>query len=528
MIRMKTSWFLSLAVVACLWTGAAHAAGKRVGVPAFDGVQEALVRKKVMAVLQAHGFELVKSRQIEATLQSAGARLDSNDGFQTLAKELALQAIVTGEVGKKRAKIVVYDGREGSTIADATFAAANPAKLAAEVGRDFWKKLGAAVEKGHVPSGAKKAQKVVADSPEDAPDSGGAAEPSEEAPARKKAVVAEAESDSAKKKPKGDEEGEGEKKAEKKKEGKKEEEEESSGPVVVPPTLDVSVGLGSMTRQFKYHQPVSKLRPYQVPGAFAVTFNLVWYPISYLTDGLAQQFGLELHLEQAFGIKSQIGVGDLDFPEGAKFNTVAHDYNGGLRFRVPFGDGSQFYVSTTAGEHAFVFRSSGNSDRGRLDIPDTIYRYVRPGLGVKVALPLDLSLEVNAGYRLILNGGGQIKDVFFPHLGVGGVEAEATAGWRFSPSWELRASVDFRRYFFSMNSKPEDLSTDNVMAGVRVAGGAIDQYWSFTGGIAFLMGGTEPGAASGDAEPAPKKSKASKAKGDEDENGGDDQGGSGE
>jgi hypothetical protein len=528
MIRTKTSWSLSLAVIACLWAGAAHAAAKRVGVPAFDGVQEALVRKKVMAVLQAHGFDLVKSRQIESTLQSLGTRLDSNDGFQALAKELSLQAIVTGEVGKKRAKIVVYDGREGSAIADATFAGANPAKLAAEVGRGFWKRLGAAVEKGHVPAGAKKSQKVVADAPEDAPDSGGAAEPSEEAPAKKKAVVAENEDEGgAKKKAKGEEEGDGEKKA-KKKEKDKDQEEESAGPVVIPPTLDVSAGGGLLIRDYKYHQPVSKLRPYKLAGAPAVTFNLVWYPISYLTDGLAQQFGLELHIEQAFAISSAIGPGDADFPNGAKFNTVVHDYSGGLRFRVPFGDGSQFYVSATAGEQAFVFRSTSNGDRGLLDIPDTIYRYFRPGLGVKVELPYDLSLEVNAGYRMILNGGGQIKDVFFPHLAVGGVEAGVIAGYRILPNVEIRAAFDFRRYFFSMNSKPEDLSDANKLAGVRVAGGAIDQYMTFTGALAFLLGGTEKGAASEEAVAAPKASKASKAsKGDEEE-GGDDEGGGGE
>ena len=95
-----------------------------------------------MAVLQAHGFELVKSRQIESALQSTSARLDSNDGFQALAKELALGAIVTGEVGKKRAKITVYDGREGSTLGDATFTGANPKKVAAEVGRSSGRSWG--------------------------------------------------------------------------------------------------------------------------------------------------------------------------------------------------------------------------------------------------------------------------------------------------------------------------------------------------------------------------------------------------
>ena len=63
--------------------------------------------------------------------------------------------------------------------------------------------------------------------------------------------------------------------------------------------------------------------------------------------------------------------------------------------------------------------------RANLDIPDTIYRYVRPGVGARFELPADLSLNLNAGYRYILNGGGQIKDVFFPHLSVGGFDVSA-------------------------------------------------------------------------------------------------------
>ena len=146
-------------LVVCLWAGAAHAA-KRAGVPAFDGAQEALVRKKVMAVLQAHGFELVKSRQIDSTLKSLGTRLDSNDGFQALAKELGLQAIVTGEVGKKRAKISVHDGKDGSLLGEANFAGANPRAIMNEVGRSFWSKLGGEIERGKTPSGSLRWAKV--------------------------------------------------------------------------------------------------------------------------------------------------------------------------------------------------------------------------------------------------------------------------------------------------------------------------------------------------------------------------------
>src|SRR5512144_483435 len=145
-----------------LFTTAAQAAPKRVGVPKFDGVQEALVRKKVMQILKGHGYDLAKSREMEIGLANTGALLDNDEGFGKVAKELALAAIVTGEVGKKRAKIAVHDGKDGSLLGEAAFAGANPRAIMAEVGRDFWKKLGADVEKGKTPSGAKKPQKVVA------------------------------------------------------------------------------------------------------------------------------------------------------------------------------------------------------------------------------------------------------------------------------------------------------------------------------------------------------------------------------
>src|SRR2546423_3790274 len=51
-----------------LLTARAHAAPKRVGVPKFDGAQEALARKKVMQVLKSHGYDLAKSREMEIGL----------------------------------------------------------------------------------------------------------------------------------------------------------------------------------------------------------------------------------------------------------------------------------------------------------------------------------------------------------------------------------------------------------------------------------------------------------------------------
>src|ERR671934_3156821 len=118
--RVAVGFFALL--LGALFATSAEAAAKRIGVPKFDGVQEALVRKKVMQVIKSHGFELAKSREMEIGLANSGALLDSDEGFAKVAKELALAAIVTGEIGKKRAKISVHDGRDGSVLGEASFA----------------------------------------------------------------------------------------------------------------------------------------------------------------------------------------------------------------------------------------------------------------------------------------------------------------------------------------------------------------------------------------------------------------------
>jgi len=153
-------------LVGATGTKALGAGGKRAGVPKFDGVQEIVVRKRVMQVLKAHGYELAKSREMELGVANTGALLDSDDGFAKVAKEAALSVIVTGEIGKKRAKIAVHDGRDGATLGQAAFPGANPRKMAAEVARTFWSKLGGEIDRGRAPAGAKKVQKVVADAPD--------------------------------------------------------------------------------------------------------------------------------------------------------------------------------------------------------------------------------------------------------------------------------------------------------------------------------------------------------------------------
>ncbi|HMF41133.1 MAG TPA: hypothetical protein VKQ32_10575 [Polyangia bacterium] len=537
-----------LCTLCVLWATTAQAAPKRIGVPKFDGVQEALVRKKVMQILKSHGYDLAKSREMEIGLANTGALLDNDEGFQKVAKELALAAIVTGEIGKKRAKLAVHDGKDGSLLGEANFAGANPRKIMAEVARGFWTKLGSAVEQGKTPSGAKKPQKVVAEAPEDdenAPDAGGGGEGESEPPPpapeprskKKTEAVAEAEGGGAA----GDEAPPPAKKKKKKKKIKMEGEgadvvEEDTNEVI-PPTIDVQAGFGLVNRNLAYHQDVSNpnLRTYGLPAGFAAVFNAVAYPIALFTDGPMKNLGFEANVEQAFFIASPLPA--MGATPAQKFGNTVHEFSGGVRYRVPFGAGHYFYGSATGGEHAFTFNSIGMGNRANLDIPDVIYRYIRPGIGIHFELPAQFSLTLSGGYRWIFNGAGpQFHDTFWPNSTVAGVDGELAIGYRIQSWGELRVVGGLRRYFSSMNcaSNMNGTVVNTCMRtlpnGTPVdftVGGAVDQYISAGAVFAVNWGGSEikmPEEAE-EAPPPPKRKR--KHAEDEDSGGGDSGGDSG-
>ncbi len=214
---------------------------------------------------------------------------------------------------------------------------------------------------------------------------------------------------------------------------------------------------------------------------------------------------------------------------GATVNTVIHDYYGGVRARLVLPGGHELAVLGGGGEHAFSFRDGPDAmdDRTMLNIPDTIYHYLRAGIDARFELPSGMTADISAEYRYVLNQGGLIHDpVFFPFLTVGGVDANAMLGYHVTPSIEARFDVNVRRYFYAMNSDKTDLMATPPNG---IAGGAVDQYVGFTIGAAYIFGGVSPSASVGadeppaEAAPAPKKKKKKKKSDDDssDSSGGD-------
>ena len=345
--------------------------------------------------------------------------------------------IVTGEIGRKRAKITVHDGRDGSLLGQAAFPGANPRKMAAEVARTFWSKLGGEVERGRVPSGAKKAQKVVAEAPDDdesAPDAGDAAEPkaklaerggaSEGAgtgrrrpttpdpaatkTARRTTTCVREEASAGRRRPAP---------------CRRRSTRSSRPPAPTGPSPTIRTSARRACARTRCRSPPR--RPCTSSGTRSAPCPAARYNTS----------ASRLPSSKRSACDPQPGT-DGSALAGRTFGNSVHDYAGGLRYRIPFGAGHQVWISGTAGEHAFVFTSPSDcSDcRAMLHIPDTVYRYGRPGIGLRLELPGDFSVTLGGGYRYIFNAGGTHLDGYFPHRTVGGVDAELALGYRITPN----------------------------------------------------------------------------------------------
>jgi hypothetical protein len=274
----------------------------------------------------------------------------------------------------------------------------------------------------------------------------------------------------------------------------------SSGEATAQRFLDVAIGGHGFSRGLTYNQLVKgDLREYQPRLLVGAAANIVYYPGAQFSSGFVTNVGLDVNVAQAFGIQSRT-------PDTTSYPTQIHDYNGGVRVRLPL-DALEPSLTVGFGDSTYSFTGA---NRAALLLPDVHYQYVRAVVGVHVALPSNFSLFVSAGYRHVLSS-GQIKDAYFKSLTVRGAEADAYLAYGITNMIEARLGVDFRRYFYSMHSTNND---------AFIAGGAVDQTIAGSLSLAVLLGGSDQprssSSSSSSREEAPAASPSSSGDGDSD------------
>ena len=449
-----------------------HAAGggtKRVAITSVDdgGPPEGPVRAQLTKVLKKSKIKVVSSKK-------GGAPTDDQQ-WVALGQKLKVDGFVQLSFekghGKRSVEISVRTGADGSALGSETFTAkGTPAKLAAVVAKNFWKKLGDKVKQtaparagettgmpardlAHEEPAAAPTPPVAAAEPE-TPAAPVATPPAVEtpAPAETKPVEASAEADGAKS---GDT-GPARTPAPPSSSGG-----EAAGPR--QPALTAVVQARYLHRSFAYTP--SSAAPSGTESAPTVGAEVAWFPLT--------NFGLAVGGEAESWLKVL-----------GRYPTLSSDLHASLVFRYPLSFG-EAYLRAGGFRHFFAITDDSNHTRQNLSVPDVVYTGVRAGGALAVPLTSDLSLTVSADYRLVtnLNGGGfpLTSQAYFPRATAGpAFDGAVTLAFRITPMLEVQAGGDIRRYVMALGGR----SSDRVNAS-----GATDLYLSGWVGLGGSFGG---------------------------------------
>ena len=397
--------------------------------------------------------------KVKAVPQKKGTAPTDDHEWLALGQKLAVDGFVQLTFGAARGKhsvdISVRTSSDGASLGTEIFTASSPARLAAVVGKTFWKRLGSAV-KLTAPAQAddvtgmpardlaheettKREPPPEAETPPPPPEPEPSPPEPEPAPPPPKPVVR---------------------------------------PRVRRPPPVQQVATESSARHEPAFTAAAQLRylhrsfTYQaspaLPGATlnspAVGLDVAWFPLPNLGVSAGGDFEKWFKLVKLFP-------------------TTMLDVHGELVFRLPLSFG-ELFAQAGVFRHSFTVTDDGSGQRAEVSLPDTTYFGVRAGAALDVRLVEALSLLVDANYRLVTSLGagdfGVKSAAYFPNAKAGiAFDAGLMLAYHINRTFDVRLGGDVRRYAITTNAPP-----DAAFAATKAA----DLYLSGWAGVGAAFG----------------------------------------
>lgn len=218
------------------------------------------------------------------------------------------------------------------------------------------------------------------------------------------------------------------------------------------PFLEVGAGMRLFTRGYTYSQNVDLRPDYNLPFGPAVAVEGVVFPGALLTDGHLARLGVDFGVRTSFGLQSQ----------GANVSYPTNDtaWSAGAQYRLPLKE--LLNADATAvfqvgyGNHAFTVESVSPADPPP-PIASVAYSHVRVGAAVRTQIA-SLGLDVGLGYRGVVDAGDVVR--LFPGTSVNGLDFHTDVSYPLLDGLDVVAGLDGQFYF--LNLAPENQVQDVV------------------------------------------------------------------
>jgi len=500
---------LLLAVPTTAW------AVPKVALTAIDGDSESEVRDAVAEALDGDDLKLVGKKETNRAADKIGDLSALNEkNAKKLAKDLAADAIIVGSLDKDGAtrvlKFKLYVNGKAKKGFSIKFKSASSAKFKEALRKKMVEKLDGAStsEAGAGEDEPKKPKKLAKGEDDEDPNAKkpkkGEKPPKkvekpaegddEEAASAKKPAEGDDEEASAKKPAEGDDE-EAPRKGGKKVAARGDDDDEpgitkrggvvEKGRAANHAAVRLVVGGSVVVRRivFNSNLPSDKApRPFKPGPVGGLRVDAELYPVALassnpILSGIGFAFEFDRTAKMTLGTTAEPDV---------KISADQFHYSAGPRLRIVGKSATSPSVTLGVdfGRSRFRPDRSGLMDPGSLDLPDTYYKFISPGLGFRIPIGGSVAFMANGGVLLISDAGQIVRGYSYGQAKVFGVDTQAGLDILFAKRFVVRLTGEFTQigYQFQGDGGIQANSRDGD-PGTRDVGGAADRL--FGGALTF-------------------------------------------
>jgi hypothetical protein len=218
-----------------------------------------------------------------------------------------------------------------------------------------------------------------------------------------------------------------------------------------------------------------------VPGVF---IDAQLYPLAFnpKSRSLLRDFGVTVLFDRVLSISSQLGYKDAaGVNQVATLGTTEQRYGVGLIFRHALGHGATdptLYASVRYNKSQFTVAKSDAPMGVTVDIPNTDYTYLDPGLGIRFPLSARFALDAGARFLVITDTGEMQQPDQYGAATVLGFDADAGADLLLTKQWFVHAGVHLSTIGFTFKGNG-DLATKRDGDGSTIdVSAARDTYYA--------------------------------------------------
>ncbi len=244
--------------------------------------------------------------------------------------------------------------------------------------------------------------------------------------------------------------------------------------------LELAVGASSAARHLTFSgDAADALGAYRLDVAPALQASLTWLPLRHARAEPWAGLGVVGRARGVLGVSSESGQGEAR----ASYASTVDDLAVGASYRIAFAP-IELEAELAYGEARFRVEPPGPTtpSSARAPFPSVRYRFVRPALAVRVALPEGFSIQGGGGWRGVLESGPLAHPEWFPRSFTTGLDLALEVRWRFHRWVAARVRAEHVRWITELRPAPGDL---------LLADGALDEQTYVGADLIFVMPGVE-------------------------------------